>query len=131
MLSLQEAFSKLIDANYFLASGLGASLAGGVAGAALPASAAAPALGASAFGAGLLQPKVQSSPTLKIMANAKSFFMDLPFQLNIRVIGRVRQEPLPPAIQLDSDHWAIIPHKSTMRNEFNGRRRFFSAPTGE
>jgi len=36
--------------------------------------------------------------------------MDTPFQNNW-VIGYTQQETLLPAVNLDTDHWAIIPYK--------------------
>jgi hypothetical protein len=92
----------------------------------LGASFVAPAAGAAAFvvsaaafvvvsvffagAAGLLQPTAQNNPKLKTNANATNFFMGSPSQKN-RLIGYTQQDTVLPAVPLDTDHWAIIPHK--------------------
>jgi hypothetical protein len=103
----------------FFSSGFGSSLAAGAAAGLAPASFAAASLGAPAFagspaflGAAVLpQPTAQNMPRLKITTKATNFFMGSPSSKTFWLIGYLQQETILPAVKLDTDHWAIIPHK--------------------
>jgi hypothetical protein len=43
----------------------------------------------------------------------------------------MQQDTLLPAVQLDTDHWAIIPHKVQWSMENVGEARFFPTLRGE
>jgi hypothetical protein len=56
--------------------------------------------------------------------------MGSPSQKN-KLIGYMQQETILPAVQLDTDHWAIIPHKVQWGKNSVGERQVFFSPAWE